>query len=77
MPPPTPAEETRILVSHEHIEALRSIARSEGKTLEALIQKACSEYLSTHQNGSRWLTIQRHFDASLREFHEIYRGLDA
>ena len=59
----------------EVLAALRQIAASQGRQLQAVLDEALRDYIDRHQQGGPRRHVVSAFASSLDEFDDLYREL--
>lgn len=57
------------------LDQLRTLANSEGRQIQALLDEALREYLQRKQKNSPRKTVMAAFNASLEEYDSLYQEL--
>lgn len=73
--PNTAPEKFSSQAAPEVLTALRKIAESEGRPIQAVLDEALREYIERKEKGQPYRQAMDAFEQSLSEFDQLYRQL--
>jgi hypothetical protein len=62
-------------VNSETLAAVRQLAQSEGRQLQALVDEALADLLEKHKNGRPRTHVMAAYQSSLEPYGELYKQL--
>jgi hypothetical protein len=62
-------------VNSEILTAVRTIARSEGRQIQSLIDEALADFIEKRKNGKPRAHVMAAYEASHEEYAELYKKL--